>query len=59
MSFEQRKKFIIDILSDIFVDFRSLKGNKGDKWLNGQVTIQSAAYYRLQIEGVIGMNTHF
>ncbi|CAF0847412.1 unnamed protein product, partial [Rotaria sordida] len=30
------------------------KGNKGDQWLNGQVTIRSSSYYRLQIEGIVG-----
>ncbi|UJR31098.1 hypothetical protein I4U23_018606, partial [Adineta vaga] len=30
------------------------KGNKGDQWLNGQVTIRSSSYLRLRIEGVIG-----
>lgn len=29
-------------------------GNKGDQWLNGQVTLRSGSYYRLQIEGVVG-----
>ena len=33
---------------------RAQEGNKGDRWLNGQVTIRSGSYYRLLIEGVIG-----
>ncbi|CAF4185562.1 unnamed protein product, partial [Rotaria sp. Silwood2] len=32
----------------------SQQGGKGDRWLNGQVTIRSSSYYRLQIEGVVG-----
>jgi hypothetical protein len=34
--------------------YRTQKGDKGDQWLNGQVTIRSSSYYRLLIEGVIG-----
>lgn len=33
---------------------RTLKGNQSDQWLNGQVTLRSSSYYRLQIEGIIG-----
>lgn len=36
---------------------RAQEGNKGDRWLNGQVTIRSSSYFRLSIEGVIGKDS--
>ena len=48
----------IDFSMCLLFYHRTLQGDKGDRWLNGQVTIRSSAYFRLQIEGVIGKSSH-
>ena len=38
----------------LVVFHRTQIGNQSDQWLNGQVTLRSSSYYRLQIEAIIG-----
>jgi hypothetical protein len=43
----------------IIIYHRTQQGNKGDQWLNGQVTVLLSSYYRLHIEAVIGNAKNF
>jgi hypothetical protein len=49
-----KENFERDYIQLIHIYDRTQTGDKGDKWLNGQVTIRTSSYYRLRIEGVIG-----